>query len=429
MISASRPRNEKKRLAALARYNILDSAFEKDYDELALLASQICDTPVSLVSFVDHERQWFKAKVGMECREMPREIAFCAHTIHDEEIMEIPNTLEDERFHDNPLVSAQNGFRFYAGITLRTPDGYNLGTLCVLDQRPRALTEQQRFALRTLGKQVIKQMELSLKIKEMEEANAQLEKQRKRIMDSINYGQRIQQAMLPTQQYIHTYLPNSFTLLMPKEVLSGDFYYCVKLEDNLFLAAVDCTGHGVPGAFMSAIGHELLNEIILQRNILEPAYILNELHERIVYALRQEEGDNRDGMEIVLCRINLQSHELVFSGAGRPLYSVKEQQLETLEGYKHGVGGTFKVGRHRAYVQHKLSMEKDTSYYLLSDGLQDQFGGIGSSKFGKKELRSLLVRTNQLPIREQGRALEEVVRSWTGSQDQIDDIMVLGFQL
>jgi two-component system, NtrC family, sensor kinase len=175
MISAELPENEIERLKALERYDILDTNAEADFDELVKLASQICETPISLVSLIDSSRQWFKAKIGMESSETSREVAFCAHGILKNELMEINDATQDNRFFDNPLVTGNLGIKFYAGMPLTTSDGFNLGTLCVIDTKPKTLTEYQKDALKTLGKQVIAQLELRYKLNLLSTKQTELE--------------------------------------------------------------------------------------------------------------------------------------------------------------------------------------------------------------------------------------------------------------
>ena len=159
-MQAALPDDEDARLEALRELEILDSAPEGEYDDLALIASQICDTPISLISLIDRDRQWFKAKVGTDTRETSRDIAFCAHAILQRDLFVVPDATEDPRFSDNPLVKADPGIRFYAGAPLRSPDGHALGTLCVLDRKPRRLTPEQEDSLRALSRQVEAQLDL-----------------------------------------------------------------------------------------------------------------------------------------------------------------------------------------------------------------------------------------------------------------------------
>ncbi|GAC13193.1 GAF domain-containing hybrid sensor histidine kinase/response regulator [Aliiglaciecola lipolytica] len=168
---ADKPENEKQRLEALYRYQILDTEAEKVFDDLTELASEICGTPIALISLVDPDRQWFKSKVGIDAEETSRDIAFCAHAIHQKEIFEVSDTHLDERFFDNPLVTEEPNIRFYAGMPLETPEGMAIGTLCTISDQPKTLTHQQRKSLAILGREVVSQLELRLKIRQVEEAN------------------------------------------------------------------------------------------------------------------------------------------------------------------------------------------------------------------------------------------------------------------
>ena len=168
MKAAPLPQNEDERLAELLSYDVLDTEAEQLFDDLTALASQICETPIALISLIDPDRQWFKSRVGLDAEETSREIAFCSHAILQEEVFEISNATLDPRFHDNPLVTGAPDIRFYAGAPLITPSGHAIGTLCAIDRKPKTLTEAQRASLQTLSKSVVAHLELKRKNRELE---------------------------------------------------------------------------------------------------------------------------------------------------------------------------------------------------------------------------------------------------------------------
>ncbi len=184
--SVPMPPDEKQRLRDLHRYAVLDTAPEDSLDHLAQLAAQICETPIALISLVDANRQWFKARVGISVNEMARDIAFCAHAIMHRGLFEVKDALRDERFADNPLVVAEPGIRFYAGETLVTPDNHAIGTLCVIDRVPRELTPEQVIALRVLCEQVMAQLELRRRLLETKSALQNSRREVKKLRNRIN---------------------------------------------------------------------------------------------------------------------------------------------------------------------------------------------------------------------------------------------------
>lgn len=181
MIPPELPANEEQRLEELRKYDLLDSAIEQDYNDLVRLASEICNTPISLISLIDRNRQWFKARVGLEAIETPRDVSFCAHAIHQDDIFIVPDATADARFFDNPLVMEDPKIRFYAGVPMKTGSGFNLGTLCVIDSFPRELSDSQKFSLKTLSRQVVHLFELRHSVKKLSQQKEILKQNKDKI--------------------------------------------------------------------------------------------------------------------------------------------------------------------------------------------------------------------------------------------------------
>lgn len=182
MKKAEKPKNEKERLAELLSYEVMDTPEELAYDDITAIAASICEVPIALVSLLDGERQWFKSHHGLEARETPRDISFCGHAIHQQKIFEVEDSRKDDRFHDNPLVTGAPEVIFYAGTPLQTPGGHNIGTLCVIDNKPKKLSEKQRQALEALGRQVVAQLELRKSFFQMQRHTDKIKKQAETIV-------------------------------------------------------------------------------------------------------------------------------------------------------------------------------------------------------------------------------------------------------
>lgn len=252
-----------------------------------------------------------------------------------------------------------------------------------------------------------------------------IEEKNKNITASINYGQRIQQAMLPPLKDIQTALPDSFILFRPRDIVSGDFYWFKEIEDKIFISAVDCTGHGVPGAFMSMIGNELLHKVVTDFGITEVDKVLEQLNKSVRKALKQEDTHNRDGMDMTLVGIHKNAPTIEFAGAKNPIYYVQNETMHQIKGDKTPIGG-MKIKRQEEYTKHLIDVSQPTTFYLFSDGFQDQFGGPDNKRFMTKRFRDLLLDIHSYPMEEQKNLLEKALEDWMQDEEQLDDILVIG---
>ncbi|MES2567026.1 MAG: two-component regulator propeller domain-containing protein [Bacteroidota bacterium] len=269
--------------------------------------------------------------------------------------------------------------------------------------------------------------------KEVIEQKTVIEHHNIEIMDSIKYAKNIQEALLPSLSEINNLFKNCFVLYMPKDIVSGDFYWFAKNGDTRFIAAVDCTGHGVPGAFMSIVGNTLLNEIVNEKKITNPGEILLELHKGVKIALNQnaKEFERRDGMDITLCAFNSNTKEIQYAGANRPLWIYRKDkgyELEIIKATKYPIGG-LELEESRVYENHIISVNEGDCLYLFSDGYADQFGGPKGKKFMVTNLQKTLLANVENPMEIQKKNLTDAFMDWKSDAEQIDDVLVIGIKI
>lgn len=251
----------------------------------------------------------------------------------------------------------------------------------------------------------------------------------KKITESINYAKRIQGAILPNNTVIRQELPDSFILYKAKDVVSGDFPWFMQVGDDIYIAAVDCTGHGVPGALISLIGYFLLNDIVRSRKISNPGVILDQLDEGVTQTLRQDRDDSqtKDGMDIALCKINTKKGEVEYAGAHRPLYFMNNGEMEEIKGNKFPIGGGIYKNQTN-FTNTKLKVKKGDSIFFCSDGFPDQFGGPDNRKFGPKRLRQLVLDNYKKDMAVAHDAFDEAWEGWKGAEKQTDDVLLIGIK-
>ena len=264
---------------------------------------------------------------------------------------------------------------------------------------------------------------------ELEEKHKNLQQQNEDIIDSIQYARKIQEAMLPSVNKVTEHLNDGFVLYLPKDVVSGDFYWYTKIGSKIFVAAADCTGHGVPGALMSVMRNSVFKDVVEKRGIEDPSEILTAVDLAINNLLQKEDDYDimSDGMDVSLAVIDIESHQLTYSGAMRPLWIVRDGELIDLKGNRFPIG--YFYGVEKRFENQELQLKEGDYLYLFSDGYADQFGGDKNKKFNSKKLKELLVSINSMNGEEQKGFLEYALKNWRQDIDQTDDVCLIGLKI
>jgi serine phosphatase RsbU (regulator of sigma subunit) len=246
--------------------------------------------------------------------------------------------------------------------------------------------------------------------------------------ESLKYASYIQQALFPSTAEISRLMPDHFLYFQPCTVVSGDFYFVSGINETIWMAVGDCTGHGVPGAFMSILGITFLNSIISRYNPIKASLVLNHMREHVMKALSQTgaQTEQKDGIDIALCAINSQKHTLEFAGAFNPIYLIRNKNLFEFQGDKMPVG----IGpeEEKPFTNHIVDLENGDMIYLFSDGFADQFGGQDGKKFKYRPFRELLIQISDMPASGQKNRLQETFNAWKSNLRQLDDVLVFGFR-
>lgn len=264
----------------------------------------------------------------------------------------------------------------------------------------------------------------------IEDQRDTLEEQKRNITDSIHYAKRIQTAILPPEGYAKTLLNEYFILYKPKDIVSGDFYWLDKKDGLVMLAAVDCTGHGVPGAFMSIVGFNQLNFAVNVKKSRKASEILEILNDGVAKTLRenQKESSIKDGMDMALCVIDFERMKLQFSGAINPLIMIRDGELTQIKGDKKSIGPVV-YGEPARFTNHEIDLKKNDCFYMFSDGYADQFGGPDNKKFMIKRFRNFLTEVHQKPMSQQMEIIDQEFKDWKGDLEQVDDVIVMGIRI
>ncbi|MBR6176510.1 MAG: SpoIIE family protein phosphatase [Bacteroidales bacterium] len=274
--------------------------------------------------------------------------------------------------------------------------------------------------------------ELQRQKNEIEQQKNLIEQKNCEITDSINYARKIQDNILLPETKLKQWLPQMFIYFKPKDIVSGDFYWFSKFENKYVITAIDCTGHGVPGAFLSMVGNTLLHEIVNIKHVFKPDVILTMLHTGIRLALNQsnEDSDSEDGMDMSLCTVDAKLHRFQFAGAKNNLYVVQGDKLKILKANYYSIGGRqLRPDMQIEFTCYDFMYDDNTSIYMFSDGYLDQFGGDNNEKFNTQRFREMILNNRNLPMEQQKTVLAETMDKWKGERQQIDDFLVLGVKL
>lgn len=265
--------------------------------------------------------------------------------------------------------------------------------------------------------------------KQLQYAKNIIEQKNQHIMSSIKYAERIQQAILPPNEKIANAFNEYFVIFKPKDIVSGDFYWFSQIQENIFIAVVDCTGHGVPGALLSIIGNTMLNKIVNENRVFDPASIIEHLHQSVRMILKQENknAETTDGMDVCLCKVSKDIGKIIFAGAKRPLYHFTDSKLVEIKGDRKSVGGKQKENK-RTFTNKSIDVQHGDIIYLTSDGFADQNNSEGK-KYGSKRLKEFLQSNANLTLAKQKEILLSELHYHQGSEEQRDDITVIGIKI
>jgi serine phosphatase RsbU (regulator of sigma subunit) len=283
---------------------------------------------------------------------------------------------------------------------------------------------QTRMLVKT--RKLLREKEQAINLIELQKG--ELELKDKDITDSLIYAQRIQEALLPSETYFRKHFSDSFILFKPKNIVSGDFYWIGEKNGNIYVVAADCTGHGVPGALMSMIGLEIIEKAINEENIEVPSQILAVMNKGLEKTFSREKNIGtiiRDGMDICLCVIDRKRKKVNYAGAFMPLYLIRNGSLSEIIPDKIIIGMN---PEGVAYTDHEIDLLENDIFYLFTDGYVDQFGGTENKKFMYRRFRYLLLKIHGFPVSDQKAILDENIKTWMGSTEQVDDMMVIGFR-
>lgn len=404
------------RLQELYAYRILDKPFGPEFEEIVRAAAGICQTPISALSLIDADIQWFKVGYGLDVDRAERRLTFCNHTLCGESLFMVPDLSQDVRFAENPFVQGEEHMRFYAGVPLRTEAGHTLGTLCVIDREARALTEVQSTALTLLARQAMTLLDLQRQREQLRQHNDFLE--------SLDFARRMQESSLPDLAAVQAF-ENSFTLYVPRLTVGGDFYWAYKGNLAQVLTVGSCSGTGLSGALLALMADSMLEGMVRADEVPGPHVLLRQLSQAWHHRAIQRPFLHQEQLSLGALVHDPFRRMVSFAGAGSNLYLVQEGRVECIRGEREPIG---KGSSDRYFTQISLDKAPNPTLYLTSDGILRQLSPSGEA-FGEARFRALLAELALLPVEQQRGKAVAVLNAWRGTQEQTADICLIGLKL
>ncbi len=404
-----------KKSLQLAREQNLQDEIRNNYKVLSEITELLGQYHTSL----DYYKQYSELKDSLNVKEITQ-LEMQYEFDKSQRQLEFEKEQEEAKLGRQKIISNA----FVAGFILMLLLAYLIYRNYKRKQETNRQLAEQNEKIKQKNKEIQEQRNLAT------EQRDQISKQKEFITESIHYASKIQNAVLPQEKYIQDVLPGHFILFKPRDIVSGDFYWISKNDTKVVFAVADCTGHGVPGAFMSMLGVSFLNEIVNKNNIDKANEILSLLRKNIVGALHMDEHDTRpkDGMDIALCILDTTTRQLQFSGAHNPLYIVRNGELIETKGDRMPIGIHLKINN-RPFTNHSLTVKPGDRLYLCTDGFTDQKGGEANEKYKKSRLKQKLIDIKHLPITGQYHELLSEFEKWKGEQRQIDDMLMMGVEI
>lgn len=437
-----KPLNEDARLAALLEYEILDSDPELGFDDLTLLAASICGVPVSSITLIDTDRQWFKSRVGMEATETPLEFSFCAYAILQRDMLIVEDAYQDATFANHPAVTGENGTRFYAGMPLISPEGYALGTICIADQVPRQLQPEQYAALAALSRQVLTQLELRRKIRDLRRAvlerdRAEIEKDARtaEIDRDLQFARQFQQALLPDEAH-YPAVPNApFAALrlnfhhiyQPALSLGGDFFDVIKLSEHragIFIA--DVMGHGARSALVTAILRTIFQELAPQAS--DPGQLLTLVNQRFHPII--EDSHQFLFVSAAYLVIDTEQATATYASAGHPapVWADRVAQQVTPLAEDFDTGPALGLLGEAVYNNYQVPVKAGDIFLLFTDGLAEAPNAVGE-EFGEARLCAIVQEHLHNAANPLLQSVLNAVNQFTGATTLPDDLCLVAVEV